>query len=68
MIDRVYGFTSEKNDNKYRTFDKGNSVLKRYDQVFARIKYHIKKIDDSEVVYDTEYMKIKFLSDNSICL
>ena len=36
--------------------------------MFAGIKHHIKKIDDSEVNYNTDYIKIKFLSDNSILL
>ena len=58
----------KKNGNKYLAIDKGDSVLKKYDQVFAGIKHHIKKIDDSEVNYNTDYMKIKFLSDDSIPL
>ena len=36
--------------------------------MFSGIKHHIKRIDDSEVVYDKDYMKIKFLSDDSIPL
>ena len=36
--------------------------------MFAGIKHHIKKIDDSEVNYNTDYMKIKFLSGDSIPL
>ena len=58
----------KKNGNKYLTIDKSDSVLKKYDQVFAGIKHHIKKIDDSEVNYNTDYMKITFLSDDSILL
>ena len=68
MINRVYGSVSEKDGNKYLTIDKGDSVLKRYDRVFAGIKHHIKKIDDIEVNYNTDYMKIKFLSDDFIPL
>ena len=48
--------------------DKRDAVLKKYDQVFSGIKYHISKIDDGEVVYDSDYDKIKFLSDDSLPL
>ena len=43
LINRVRGIVSEKNGNKFLTLDKGDSVLKMYDQVFSGIKYHIKK-------------------------
>ena len=36
--------------------------------MFAGIKHHIKKIDDGEINYDKDYIKIKFLSDDSILL
>ena len=58
----------KKNGNKILTIDKGDSVLKRYDQVFSGINHHIKKIDDKEVNYNNEYDKIKFLSDDSLPL
>ena len=61
MINRVYGHIGEKNGNKFLTMDRGDSVLKKYDQLFAGIKHHIKKIDDYEVVYNTDHGKIKFL-------
>ena len=68
LINGVYGFISEKNGNKYLTIDKGANFLKKYDQVFAGIKHYIKKVDDSEINYDKDNMKIKFLSDDSIPL
>ena len=68
MINRVYGSVSEKNSNKYLTTDKSDNVLKKYDQVFAGIKHHIKKIDDSEINCYKDYIKINFLSDYSIPL
>ena len=58
----------KKNGNKYLTIDKGDNVLKKYDQVFAGIKHHINKINDSEINYDKDYMKITFLRDDSIPL
>ena len=68
IINRVYGSVSEKNDNQFLTIDKRDSVLKKYDQIFSGIKHHIKKIDDVEVNYNTDYDKIKFLSDDSLPL
>ena len=64
----IYGSVSEKNGNKFLTIDRGGSALKKYDQVFAGIKHNIKKLDDYEVVYNTDYDKIKFLSDDSLPL
>ena len=41
MINRVSGYFEEKNDNKYLCIDDTNSeILKKYNQVFAGIKYH----------------------------
>ena len=68
IINRVYGYVSEKNGNKFVTIDKGDSVLKKYDQVFSGIKQHIKKIDGGEVNYSADYDKIKFLSDDLLPL
>ena len=68
IINRVCGYISEKNGNKFLTIDKGDSVLKKYDQVFSGIKYHIKKINDGEVNFNSDYDKIKFLSDDSLPL
>ena len=68
IINRVYGSVSEKNGNKFLSIDKGDCVFKKYDQVFSGIKHHIKKIDYNEVNYNTDYDKIKFLSDDSLPL
>ena len=68
IINRVYESISEKNGNTFLTIDKGDSVLKMYDQVFSGIKHHIKKIDDNEVNYNSDYDKIKFLGDDLLPL
>ena len=75
MINRVYGSVSEKNGIKFLTIDKGDSVLKNYNQMFAGIKHHIKKIDDSEfdnkfpeTLCNIDYDNIEFLRDDSISL
>ena len=36
--------------------------------MFSGIKHHVNKIDGSEVHYDKDYMKIKFLNDDDIPL
>ena len=68
IINRVYGSISAKNGYKSLTTDKGDSVLKKYDQVFSGIKYHIKKIDSKEINFNSDYHEIKFLSEDSLPL
>ena len=68
IINRVYGYVSEKNGSKFSVIDKGDSVLKKYDQVFSGIKHHIKNIDNKEVNFNSDYDKIKFLSEDSLPL
>ena len=46
---RVNGYVSEKNGNKFLTIDKGYAVLKKFGQVFSAIKCHIGKASDEEV-------------------
>ena len=71
MINRFYGHIEEKNGNKYLTIEnisKNDNVLKKYNQGFAGIKHHINKVDGNDVVYDKDYIKIKFLSNDDIPL
>ena len=71
MINRFYGHIEEKKGNKYPTIkniSKNDDVLKKYNKVFPGIKHHINKIHGGDVVYDKDYTKIKFLSDDDISL
>ena len=68
IINTVYVTVDEKNSHKFLTIDEGDSLLKKYDQVFSGIKYHIGKISNEKVVYGSEFGKIKFLSDNNLPL
>ena len=43
-------------------------MLKKCNQVFDGIKYHINKIDNGVVEYNKDCMKIKFLTDDNIPL
>ena len=46
--------------------DRNTEILKKYNQVFDGVKYHIKKIDNSNGKYDKNFMKIKFKTDDDI--
>ena len=53
MINRFYGFFEEKNGDKYLNIDDTSSeILKKYNQVFNGIKYHIKKLNDNDSGYE----------------
>ena len=68
LIDnRLFCFVGEKNGVKYLKFDKGD-VLNKWNQVFHGIKYHIGKISGKEVNFDSDYDKIRFVTDDSLPL
>ena len=67
----VNSINEEKNGNKYLNIvdaSRNSEILKKYNQVFNGIKYYVKKADHSDGVYDKDYMKIKFSSDDDIPL
>ena len=67
LIDHASGYVEEKGVNKYLVFDstdKNKGLLKKYHDVWNRIKNKIKELSDSECDYEKDYMKIKFNSDN----
>ena len=67
LIDHASGYIEEKGVNKYLVFDstdKNKGLLKKYHDVWNRIKNKIKELSDSECDYEKDYMKIKFNSDN----
>ena len=69
MINRIDGFIEEKNSSKYLNIsdtNRNSEILKKYNQVFDGIKYHLKKINNNDSKYD--YMKIKFNTDDHIPL
>ena len=68
IVNRVYGIVSEKSRIKFLSSDKGDAVLKKYFQVFAGIKYHIEKISDKEVNFNSECDKVKFITDDDLAL
>ena len=44
--------------------DENKELLKKYNDVFNRIRNKIKKISDDECGYEKDYVKIKFNSDD----
>ena len=70
-IDHASGYIKEKGVNKYLVFDstdENKELLKKYSDVWNRIKNKIKDVDDSEFDYEKDYMKIKFNSDDNLPL
>ena len=75
IINKVHGYVSKGNYIKLSVNDKEDAVLKKYNQVFAGIKHHIDKNNSDEfgdiypeVIYNSRYDKIKFLTDDSLPL
>ena len=55
MINRIDGFIEKKLGVKYLNISdtgKNSEILKEYNQIFGRIKYHIKKINNNNSKYD----------------
>ena len=71
IINRIDGFIEEKSGSKYLNISDANrnsEILKKYNQVFHGIKYHIKKVSNNDSKYDKDYMKMKFNTDDHIPL
>ena len=71
MINKIDDYFAQKNGKKYLKIAdtvRNSDVLEKYGQVFNGIKYHIKNINGSDNVYDKDYMKIKFNSEDGIPL
>ena len=72
IVNKVDDFIEEKEGSKYLNFaftDSYNEVLKKYAEIWSRIKNQIKAIDSSKSgEYGKEYMNIKFISDDDFPL
>ena len=72
LVHRIDGFIEEKRGNKYLNIaftDSNNEVLKKYADVWSRIKDQIEKINNGQLEeYEKGYMKIKFNSDDNLPL
>ena len=67
LIVRVFCFVGEKNGVKYLKIDKGD-VLNKWNQVFKGIKYHIEKMSNEKVNFDSGFDKVRFVSNDSLPL
>ena len=75
-ITHASGYIEEINENKYLIFDsmelhsidENKELLKKYNDAFNGIMDKIKKVSNDECDYETDYMKIKFNSDDNLPL
>ena len=71
IIDKSNGYIEESNGNKYLTLvstDKNKGILKKYTELWHKIKDLIKSITNPTGDYDEKYIKIKFNSDDDLHL
>ena len=72
LIDEIDGFIEEKEGDKYLNIaltDNNSEELKKYVEVWRRIKDQIKKINNGQVEqYGKDYLKIKFNSGDNLPL
>ena len=70
-VDHANGYIEEKGVNKYLTFDstdENKELLKKYNDVWNRIRGKIKELSSGECDYEKDYMKIKINSDDDLAL
>ena len=68
-IDHANGYIEEKEVNKYLIFDstdENKELLKKYNDVWSRIKNKIEEVSSGERDYEKDYMNIKFNSDDDL--
>ena len=63
LINKVFGYLSEENDEKILTIREKNS--EKYDRVLSVINSGIMSKEGKEIVYDKEFNKIKFSSNRT---
>ena len=69
IIAHANGYIEQKGVNKYLIFDSSDEnkeLLKKYNDVWNRIRDKIKEISSDECDYEKDYMKIKFDSDDDL--
>ena len=70
-INKLNGYTEEHNGNKYLRLvhtDENKDELKKYEELWKKIKDLIRSINNNSDDYDKTYMKIKFSSDDDLPL
>ena len=67
--DHANGYIEEKGVNKYLIFDstdENKELLKKYNDVWSRIKNKIEEVSSGERDYEKDYMNIKFNCDDDL--
>ena len=67
IINKVNGYFEEINKNKYLTLvptNKSKELIKKYEELWSKIRDLIRSIAKNSDDYDEKYMKIKFNSDD----
>ena len=70
-INHTSRYIEKKGANKYLIYDSTDAnkeLLKKYNDVWNRIKNKIKEISSGECDYEKDYMKIKFSSHDNLSL
>ena len=67
IVNKKICFVGEKDGVTYLKIDKGE-ILNQWDQVLNGIKYHTNKTDNNEVKFDSDYDKIKFVTNDNLPL
>ena len=71
LINHANGYIEEKGVIKYLIFDSTDEtkeLLKKYNDVWNRIKDKIKEVSNDKYDYEKDYMKIKFNCDDDLPL
>ena len=71
IINKVNGYFVETNENKYLTLvptNESKEKVKKYEELWSKIKDLIRSITKKSDDYDEKYMKIKFNSDDKLPL
>ena len=71
IFSKVNGYFEEINKNKYLTLVPNNEskeIIKKYEELWSKIRDLIKSITKNSGDYDEKYMKIKFDSDADLPL
>ena len=71
MFNKVNGYFEETNENKYLTLFPANESeekMKKYEELWSKLKDLIRSITKNSDDYDEKHMKIKFNSDDELPL
>ena len=63
IINRINGYIEESNANTYLTListDGSKDTIKKYEELWSKIRNLIRLIANNSNIYDEKYMKIKF--------